>query len=622
MYISTFYSFKGGVGRTLALVNVATELAKTGRNVLVVDFDLEAPGVDTFQELKGAPGQFGIVDFVNDYLDRSVPPDITKYVFKAPVSESETVPGKIWVMPAGKRGSDYGTRLGNIHWQDLYEKHEGFLLFEDLKRQWKEKLNPDYVLIDSRTGFTEVGGICTRQLPNHVVVLFIPNEQNLRGLLLIIDSIELEKSVDPDSKIEIQYVASNVPVLDDEEGILQQLMNRFTKVFSRDRSKRDSPMRIQTIQRYESLQLLNQDLFVLRRPRSRLAKQYRELMNSLIACNLNDRQGVIDYLRKHASPRTISTQRIADIENRVNSILERHSTDTEVLLWGGRYFRQQGSSRVATSLFEQAYAFAEQSDLEWEAELLVDLAESLAVEQRLTEASDALARALKHPLLCIDSLRRAIPLWQQFGAEPPEAIADLKLISALDVDELQYLLGLMDTSRKWQQIAFKIVDRRLEKEGWSSIEIKSSSLAHLSLLCCIGAGQLDALERTIDRLNQIEKVSLPNLFNIAIGRWCLNSIPDCRDFQVVIDEFRKHSMESKDANLHQCLALAFSIVGDSQMAEDHLVRSRQLNEKVPVNKFSCWRYHEVSSKEFGDDLLEMEKFIRDGLGEPIFLGKS
>ncbi len=619
MYVSTFYSFKGGVGRTLALVNVAAELAKTGRNVLVVDFDLEAPGVDTFQELKGPHDQLGIVDFVNNYLDLGIPPDVTNFVFRAPVSATTAIPGQIWVMPAGKRGSDYGTRLANIHWQDLYSKHEGFLLFEDLKRQWKEKFNPDYVLIDSRTGFTEVGGICTRQLPNHVVVLFIPNEQNLRGLLPLIESIDLEKKQSPELSIEIQYVASNVPVLDDEEGILQQLMDRFAKVFRRDKTKRDLPLRIQTIQRYESLQLLNQDLFVLQRPRSRLAKQYREVMNSLVACNLDDRQGVIDFLKKQASHGIISTHRISEVESRVNKILDRHSTDSEVLLWVGRYFRQQGSSKVATSLFEQAYAIASKGGFDRGAELLVDLAESLIAEHRKSEAIDSLNTALQHPKLSIDSLRRAIPLWQQIDATPPEEIADLKMISALDIDELEYLLGLMDTSRVWQQLAFRIVDTRLQNEDWTRKEVKESSLAHLSLICCIGAGRTDALERTIDRLIQLEDDSRPNLFNKAVGRWCLNGSPDDHSFQLVIDEFRKQSRESKDANFNQCLAIAYSIIGDKRLAESHLLTSRQLNEKVPVNKFSCWRYLEVSSKEFADDLLAIERFIHDGAGAPIFL---
>src|ERR1700685_186515 len=44
----TFYSYKGGVGRTMALANVAALLAKWGRSVLVLDWDLEAPGIERF----------------------------------------------------------------------------------------------------------------------------------------------------------------------------------------------------------------------------------------------------------------------------------------------------------------------------------------------------------------------------------------------------------------------------------------------------------------------------------------------------------------------------------------------------------------------------------------------
>src|SRR5689334_22031775 len=44
----TFYSYKGGVGRSMALVNVGVLLALEGRRVLLVDWDLEAPGLETF----------------------------------------------------------------------------------------------------------------------------------------------------------------------------------------------------------------------------------------------------------------------------------------------------------------------------------------------------------------------------------------------------------------------------------------------------------------------------------------------------------------------------------------------------------------------------------------------
>src|SRR5690242_17001028 len=55
--IYTFYSYKGGVGRSMALANVGVLLAltqtgeKTRPQVLLVDWDLEAPGLDTYFEL-------------------------------------------------------------------------------------------------------------------------------------------------------------------------------------------------------------------------------------------------------------------------------------------------------------------------------------------------------------------------------------------------------------------------------------------------------------------------------------------------------------------------------------------------------------------------------------------
>ena len=46
--IVTFYSYKGGTGRTMAMANIAILLAKGGCRVLAVDFDLEAPGLWRF----------------------------------------------------------------------------------------------------------------------------------------------------------------------------------------------------------------------------------------------------------------------------------------------------------------------------------------------------------------------------------------------------------------------------------------------------------------------------------------------------------------------------------------------------------------------------------------------
>ena len=75
MFVITFYSYKGGVGRTMSLVNVASELSKRGRKVLVIDFDLEAPGIPSFREFSVSESRIGIVDYVSQYIETSVAPD-------------------------------------------------------------------------------------------------------------------------------------------------------------------------------------------------------------------------------------------------------------------------------------------------------------------------------------------------------------------------------------------------------------------------------------------------------------------------------------------------------------------------------------------------------------------
>ena len=46
--IVTFYSYKGGTGRSMALANVGWVLASSGKRVLAIDWDLEAPGLERY----------------------------------------------------------------------------------------------------------------------------------------------------------------------------------------------------------------------------------------------------------------------------------------------------------------------------------------------------------------------------------------------------------------------------------------------------------------------------------------------------------------------------------------------------------------------------------------------
>src|SRR5260370_24490896 len=74
--VITFYSYKGGAGRTMALANVATLLASWQRKVLVIDWDLEAPGIEHFffgsehlGKLQSRPGLVELLTKLNQSSD-------------------------------------------------------------------------------------------------------------------------------------------------------------------------------------------------------------------------------------------------------------------------------------------------------------------------------------------------------------------------------------------------------------------------------------------------------------------------------------------------------------------------------------------------------------------------
>ena len=280
MYTTAFYSFEGGVGRSMALVNAGVELAKRNRRVLLVDFDLTAPSLATFDALKTRKTKAGLVDLVNDYLINGSVPDLEDYVVQC--RRPAKCEGDIWFMPAGNVASNYVLEYHQLDWLDLYEKHEGFLFMEDVKQQWEDSLAPDYVLIDCSSGFTDMGSICTRQLPDAVAVLFSPNQQNLEGLVRIVKGIQMEKVGPRQKDIHLHFVVSNIPDLDDEHQILERNINQFKESLELDED-------LLFIHRYDSLTLLNQEVFTQVRPNTRLAAEYRKIVDSIIARNSHDR---------------------------------------------------------------------------------------------------------------------------------------------------------------------------------------------------------------------------------------------------------------------------------------------------------------------------------------------
>ena len=227
--IITFYSYKGGVGRSRAVANVAYQLARKYskstnklKNILCIDFDLEAPGLYKFFQSSCTNydpiNQYGLLDIFCDYRDYLLlnsPYCLFPEWKNAIVSLKFLEPNQsdssftIDFIGPGKQDSSYGNRLAEFDWNNFYDKWFGGNFLEHIRKELMN--NYDFVLIDSRTGESDIGGICTIQLPTLLTVIFTSSPQSTNGLEKIIDSIQKQyKSIRNGAKLPIVPFPSKI----------------------------------------------------------------------------------------------------------------------------------------------------------------------------------------------------------------------------------------------------------------------------------------------------------------------------------------------------------------------------------------------------------------------------
>ena len=210
--VTTFYSFKGGLGRTFALVNVAVQWARQGHRVLAVDMDLEAPGLGMW--LPPSDGDWtshaGLIDLVEAAIDRGrIPEDLSTYVYEARVSRSIDE-GRILCMGAGRLDAAYARQLRSLNWERFFVELDGRAFFDEVLAALADAYAVDRVLIDARTGFSDPGSIAVRVLPDLVALFFRPDEQNLVGLEMVLGDIRADRRGAPDPGVHYLLVASQL----------------------------------------------------------------------------------------------------------------------------------------------------------------------------------------------------------------------------------------------------------------------------------------------------------------------------------------------------------------------------------------------------------------------------
>lgn len=170
-----FFSIKGGVGRSSALSATAWTLAESGKKVMVLDLDLESPGLSSSLLPKDQRPKFGICDWLVEDLTGNGSAVFDDMVASSPLSRN----GEVLVVPAhGSDAGEYIAKLGRVWMPTRTQQGETITwskrlskLIDDLEDRWE----PDVILIDSRAGIDEVASACLTELGASTILLFAIN---------------------------------------------------------------------------------------------------------------------------------------------------------------------------------------------------------------------------------------------------------------------------------------------------------------------------------------------------------------------------------------------------------------------------------------------------------------
>lgn len=207
--VVTFYSYKGGVGRTTSLALFARYYAGLGKKVFVIDCDFEAPGLINFFNISQFDNpKNGVVEYINDRkFTKSIKPD-DDYVYEVPSVYSGE--GRIHLMPAGNIfGADTRHYLEGLARVDIQGKDVLLNEFSQLIDEINTLYKPDVILVDSRTGFNNVFGALA-QLSHSVIGLTGDDHQNEPGLKLMLDRFA-DDDLTANLCLVLSIVSSSIP---------------------------------------------------------------------------------------------------------------------------------------------------------------------------------------------------------------------------------------------------------------------------------------------------------------------------------------------------------------------------------------------------------------------------
>lgn len=232
--IVTFFSFKGGVGRTTLLASVAWQLALQKKRVIVVDLDLEAPGIAA---LLGASARRGVIDALMDHAATGTC-DLTDLLAPAEALEADAAPW-VDVVPAGALDAAYFEKLSRLDFVG------SGVFVEDRSVPARDALRAllgalagrtpraDYILLDSRAGLHDLAGLSLHDLAHVDVLVGRDSDQAYLGLDLTIAAFGRRRALVDMRCIVVQSMAPGDPDSEEHRRVTGEFRKRVHEMFDK-----------------------------------------------------------------------------------------------------------------------------------------------------------------------------------------------------------------------------------------------------------------------------------------------------------------------------------------------------------------------------------------------------
>ena len=213
-----FYSYKGGVGRTLLVANTAQFLAICGRRVVALDLDLEAPGLH--QKLGSreilSRAESGTLSGAVDELLHSLEEQPRNHGLRHTAIEVDLpsdTKGSLLLIPAGSAPSHaYWTALERLQNALRSNRRNGGLpeAVLELQARIADEFSPEFLLVDSRTGITELGGLATSLLADRVVCMTTTAPESIEGTRVVAEALRAAPRLASQQPLRIDFLITRV----------------------------------------------------------------------------------------------------------------------------------------------------------------------------------------------------------------------------------------------------------------------------------------------------------------------------------------------------------------------------------------------------------------------------